>query len=267
MSVPILTTKLYIPPPRSKDILRPRLIQLLNEGLDRTPSVTLISAPVGYGKTTLVSDWVAGCKTPVAWLSLDEVDNDPTRFLAYFIAALKTIAPNIEFGLSGKIQSPQAPPTESSLTSLLNQIIAIPDNFILVLDDYHVIDSKSVENVLTFFLEHLPHQMHLVITTREDPNIPLTRLRGQGQLTEVRAADLRFTPAETAEFLNNVMSLNLSAEDITALETRTEGWIAGLQLAGLSLRGQADVREFIRSFAGVCTFWIETVSCPLINDC
>ena len=146
----------------------------------------------------------------------------------------------------GVLQSPQPPSIESILTTLLNEITAIPDNFILVLDDYHVIDSKPVDQALTFLVEHLPPQMHLVIATREDPPLPLARLRARGQLTELRAADLRFTPAEAAEFLNQVMGLNLSAEDIAALETRTEGWIAGLQLAALSMQGNKDVSGFIQ---------------------
>ena len=150
----------------------------------------------------------------------------------------------------GVLQSPQPPPTESILTALLNEIAAIPDDFVLVLDDYHVIDSKPVDEALTFLLEHLPPQMHLVIATREDPHLPLARLRARGQLTELRAADLRFTPAEAAEFLNQMMGLNLSAEDIAALETRTEGWIAGLQLAALSMQGHQDATSFIKSFTG-----------------
>ena len=248
MNMPILATKLYIPLPRTKVVLRPRLIERLNEGLHR--KLTLISAPAGFGKTTLVSEWVAGCERPVAWLSLDEGDNDPTRFLTYLVAALQTIAPNIGEGVVSALQSPQPPPTESILTTLLNEITAIPDNFVLVLDDYHVIDAKRIDDALTFLLEHLPPQMHLVITTREDPQLPLARLRARGQLTELRAADLRFTPAEAAEFLNQVMGLNLSAEEITALETRTEGWIAGLQLAALSMQGREDIPAFIRAFAG-----------------
>ena len=187
---------------------------------------------------------------PVAWLSLDEGDNDPTRFLTYLVAALQTIAANIGAGVLAVLQSPQPPPIESILTALLNEITTIPDNFILVLDDYHVIDSKPVDEALTFLLEHLPPQMHLVIATREDPHLPLARLRARGQLTELRAADLRFTPAEAAEFLNQVMGLNLSAEDIAALETRTEGWIAGLQLAALSMQGHQDTTSFIQSFTG-----------------
>ncbi|MCJ7585293.1 MAG: hypothetical protein MUO30_11075, partial [Anaerolineales bacterium] len=239
MSTPILATKLYIPPPRSKIVLRPRLIERLNEGLSASRKLTLISAPAGFGKTTLVSEWVAVCERPVAWLSLDEGDNAPTGFLAYLVAALQTLAlSNVEgivantgAGVLRMLQSPQPPPIESILTVLLNEITALPDNFVLVLEDYHVIDSKPVDEALTFLLEHLPPRMHLVITTREDPHLPLARLRARGQLTELRAADLRFTPAEASEFLNQVMGLNLSTEDITALEARTEGWIAGLQLA------------------------------------
>ena len=256
MSTPILATKLYVPPPRAKIVLRPRLIELLNERVrvssGRTPGVTLISASAGFGKTTLVSEWVATCERPVAWLSLDEGDNDPMRFISYLIAAIQTAKAGIGQGLLATLQSSQPPPTKSILTALLNEITIIPDNFILVLDDYHIIDSKSVDNALTFLIEHLPPQMHLVIATREDPPLPLARLRVRGQLTELRATDLRFTPTEAAEFLNQMMGLNLSAEDIAALETRTEGWIAGLQLAAISMQGHAsqDAASFIKSFTG-----------------
>jgi LuxR family maltose regulon positive regulatory protein len=250
MSTPILATKLYIPPPRPKVVLRPSLIERLNEGLAASCKLTLISAPAGFGKTTLVSEWGATYGRPVAWLSLDEGDNDPIRFLTYLVAALQTIASNIGAGALAALQSPQPPSAELLLTALLNKIVALPDNFILVLDDYHVIDSPPVDQVLTFLLEHLPLQMHLVIATREDPQLPLARLRARGQLTELRAADLRFTPAEAADFLNQVMGLNLSAEDIAALETRTEGWIAGLQFAALSMQGHQDAATFIKSFTG-----------------
>ena len=264
MSEPLLLTKLYIPPPRPDMVPRLRLIERLTEGLHH--KLTLISAPAGFGKTSLVSEWISGDSLPVAWLSLDEGDNDPARFLTYFISSLQTlalskaegpilskaegVAANIGAGALAVLQSPQPPPIESILTTLLNEITAIPDNFVLVLDDYHVIDSKPVDQALIFLVEHLPSQMHLVITTREDPHLPLARLRARGQLTELRAADLRFTPAEAAEFLNQVMSLNLSAEDIAALETRTEGWIAGLQLAALSMQGHQDTANFIKSFTG-----------------
>src|SRR5713226_8993041 len=245
---PILATKLYLPRLRPNVVFRPRLLERLNEGLHR--KLTLISAPAGFGKTTLVSAWVEGIERPTAWLSLDEGDNDPARFLAYLVAALQTIAANIGEGVLGVLQSPQPPPTEAILMALLNEITTLPDNFVLVLDDYHVIDAKPVDQALTYLVEHLPPHMHLVITTREDPQLPLARLRARGHLTEVRTADLRFTPSEAAAFLNQVMSLKLSAEDIAALERRTEGWIAGLQLAALSMQGHEDAASFIRSFTG-----------------
>ena len=248
MSSQILATKLYIPPPRPRVVLRPRLIERLNEGLHR--KLTLISAPAGFGKTTLVSQWVAACQRQVAWLSLDEGDNDPARFLTYLVAALRTVAADIGKSVLAMLQSPQPPPAESILTALLNELTAIPDNFVLVLDDYHVIDSEPVDRALTFLLEHWPPQMHMVIATREDPQLPLARLRARAELTELRVSDLRFTPAEAAEFLSQTMGLSLSAEDLTALEARTEGWVAGLQLAAISLQGHKDSTGFIKSFTG-----------------
>lgn len=266
MSTPILATKLYIPLPRSKIVLRPHLIERLNAGLHH--KLTLISAPAGFGKTTLISEWVQtmGGVTPpiaVAWLSLDEGDKDLTRFLIYLVAAVQTVAPNIGEGVMSVLQSPQPPSTESILTGLLNEIAALPNDFFLILDDYHVIESEpvdastSVDEALAFLLEHQPPQMHLAITTREDPRLPLARLRGRGQLTELRASDLRFTLSEAAEFLNQVMDLNLSEADITALEIRTEGWIAGLQLAAISMQGQRDAAGFIQSFTGSHRFVLD----------
>lgn len=248
MPTSVLATKLYIPPPRTKVVLRPRLVDRLTEGLQG--KLTLISAPAGFGKTTLVSEWIEVNDRPTAWLSLDEGDNDLTRFLTYFVAALQTIAPSIGDGILGALQASPPAPTDSLLTSLLNDITTLPIQFVLVLDDYHVIETASVNHALTFLLEHLPPQMHLVITTRDDPQLPVTRLRARGQLTELRATDLRFTPSEAADFLNHVMHLSLSGADIATLETRTEGWIAGLQLAALSVQGHRDVAEFIRAFAG-----------------
>jgi LuxR family transcriptional regulator, maltose regulon positive regulatory protein len=248
MPEPLLFTKLYIPPSRPKIVLRSRLIERLNEGLQC--KLTLISAPAGFGKTTMVSEWIASCGRVVAWVSLDEGDNDPTYFLTYLVAALQTIEPTIGKGVLGVLQAPQPPPIESILITLLNEIAAIPDNFILVLDDYHMIDSEPIDHALTFLLDHLPPQMHLVITTREDPSLPLSRYRVQGQMTELRAADLRFTPEEAGAFLNQLMNLNLSVENITALEARTEGWIAGLQLAAISMQGHQDAASFIKSFTG-----------------
>ncbi len=265
MSAPILATKLYIPPPRQKIVPRPRLIERLDAVFNAGSRLTLISAPAGFGKTTLVSEWIAGCGRPAAWLSLEEGDNNLTRFLIYLIAALQTlalskiggIAANIGAGVLAMLQSPQLPSTESILATLLNEIATISDSFILVLDDYHVIDSQSIDHVLAFLVEHLPSQMHLVIASREDPPLPLARLRACGQLAELRAADLCFTPTEAADFLNQVMGLNLSAEDITALETRTEGWIAGLKLAAISMQGRSDPTRFIQSFTGSHRFVLD----------
>lgn len=246
----LLTTKLFIPAPRPGFVSRTRLVERLDECLRQNSGVVLLSAPAGFGKTTLISVWIANCARPAGWLSLDEEDDDSTRFLTYLIAALQTISPDIGAGALVALQSPQPPPTESILTALINEIANSPRNVILVLDDYHVIDSKPVNAAIAFFLDHLPPAMHLIIATREDPDLPLARLRAQGQLTELRAADLRFTTSEAAEFLNHEMGLNLTAEDITALEARTEGWIAGLQLAAISMRGNIDLTNFIQTFTG-----------------
>src|SRR6266567_4845014 len=248
MSTPILATKLYLPRLRPNVVSRPRLLERLNEGLHR--NLILISAPAGFGKTTLVSQWLAAGPRLTAWLSLDEGENDPARFLTYLVAALQTIAATLGEGALGVLQSPQPPPPEAILTALLNDLTTIQDQFVLVLDDYHMIAAKAVDQTLTYLVEHLPPQMHLVIATREDPPLPLARLRARGYLTEVRADDLRFTPSEAAAFLNQAMGLNLSAQDIVALERRTEGWIAGLQLAALSMQGHEDAASFIRSFTG-----------------
>ena len=256
METPILVTKLYIPPPSPKAVPRPRLIERLDAGLSASHKLTLVSAPAGFGKTTLVSEWAAGCGRPAAWLSLDEGDNDPARFLTCLVAALQTVA-DVGAGASTVLQSPQPPVVESILTTLLNEIATVPHSFVLVLDDYHAIDSEAVDHALTFLLDHLPPQMRLVIATREDPSLPLARLRARGQLTELRVADLQFTAAEAAEFLNEMMGLNLSDADITALEVRTEGWIAGLQLAAVSMQGHRDTAGFINSFTASHRFVLD----------
>src|SRR5947209_3152791 len=183
MPTPILATKVYIPRLQPHVVIRPRLIEQLNEGLHH--KLTLIAAPAGFGKTTLVSAWVAVCDRQVAWLSLDKGDSDPTLFLTYLVAALQTIAPSLGGGVLGVLQSPQPPPTEAILTALLNEITTIPDHFVFVLDDYHVIEAKAIDHALTYLVDHLPPHMHLVIVTREDPQLPLARLRARGQLTEL----------------------------------------------------------------------------------
>jgi LuxR family maltose regulon positive regulatory protein len=260
MSTPILATKLFVPPSRFNVVLRPRLIERLDQGL--RGRLILVSAPAGFGKTTMISEWVAGCRSlepevRAAWLSLDEGDSDPARFLAYLVAALRTVAAGVGDGVLGMLQSPQPPPIESMLTALLNEITSLPHDVVLVLDDYHVVDSGAVDEALAFLLEHLPPGLHLVIATREDPHLPLARWRAGGRMTELRAADLRFTPSEAAEFLNRVMGLDLSAEDISALETRTEGWIAGLQMAALSIQGRPDAAGFIQAFTGSHRFVLD----------
>ncbi|HVP20542.1 MAG TPA: tetratricopeptide repeat protein, partial [Anaerolineaceae bacterium] len=257
MRAPILATKLYPPPAPKKMIFRPRLIERLNEGLDSSCKLTLISAPAGFGKTTLLSEWIANCKRSVAWLSLDEEDSDLTRFLTYLIAALQTLIADIGNDTLGMLQSHPLPSAETLLTSLTNEIVAVSKSFILMLDDYHAIDSKPIDQAVSFLVEHLPTKLHLVIASRDDPTLPLARLRARRQLTEVRAADLRFAPAEAMEFLNQTMGLVLSADDIAALEARTEGWIAGLQLAALSLQGNQDAHAFIQSFAGTHRFVLD----------
>ncbi len=259
MPTPILTTKLYSPPPRPEFVARLHLIERLNLGLHR--KLSLISAPAGFGKTTLISSWLRGLEkeeSPTAnlqspkfaWLSLDEADNDSSRFLSYLIAALQMIAPNIGQNAWEALQTSQPPPPESLLTTLLNELMSISAKVILVLDDYHLIETPAIDQSLTFLLEHLPPHLHIVITTREDPPLPLARYRARGQMTELRAADLRFTPAEVTRFLNEVMGLSLTTEAMDSLDQRTEGWIAGLQLAALSMQGREDVITFVKDFAG-----------------
>lgn len=250
MATPILATKLYAPPPRSMAVARRRLTERLSQGLAAGRRLTVIAAPAGFGKTTLASEWIASVGRPAAWLSLDEGDNDPTRFLTYLVAAVRTVAAKLAEDVMAMLQSPQPPPTEVVLTALLNEIAALPTPLVLVLDDYHVIESQAVDQTLTYLLEHLPPQLHVVVSTREDPPLPLARYRARGQLTELRAADLRFSGPEAAEFLSQVMGLSVSAPDLAALEDRTEGWVAGLQLAALSMQGRPDVSEFIQALAG-----------------
>ncbi|MBV7331216.1 NACHT domain-containing protein [Chloroflexi bacterium TSY] len=220
----LLQTKLFIPPLRPSLVPRPRLIPKLNEGL--SIKLTLICAPAGFGKTTLLSEWLQQMDLPVAWLSLDQNDNEPIRFLSYIFAALQTIDPTISRSAQELLQSPQPPPVESLLPSLINDIVALSTEFVLVLDDYHVIASQSIHDSLIFLLDHLPPQMHLFIASRSDPPLHLSRLRARGQMSEVRAEALRFTNAETATFLNAVAGLSLTEEHIAALGDRTEGWAA-----------------------------------------
>lgn len=280
MASAILATKLFIPAAPQELVARPRLIERLNQGLQH--KLALISAPAGFGKTTLASEWANILQQDrmnefrVCWLSLDEKDNDPTRFLTYMIAALNRGSgtdPDSFLGALDLLHSPQPPPIEIVLFQIINDIAASPHRIILFLDDYHLIDSPAIDDVLSFLLGNAPPQFHLVITTREDPQFPTSRLRAGGQITDIRAVDLRFEPSEAAAFLNRVMGLNLAADDVALLETRTEGWIAGLQLAAISLQGREDPGGFIKSFTGsnrlVLDYLIEEVfenQAPEIQD-
>ncbi|MFI7064576.1 LuxR C-terminal-related transcriptional regulator [Kribbella sp. NPDC050124] len=253
MSTPVLATKLFPPAKRPEVVARPRLADRLDSTLQPGHRLTLVSAPPGFGKTTLLSEW-ARTQDRVAWLSLDEGDNAPPRFMAHLAAALSRI------GLDLDVDALNAASTSAALVAVVNELMRRPDHALLVLDDYHVIEAPEVHEAMTFLLDHAPDHLHLLVATRTDPPFPLPRLRSRGQLTEVRAADLRFAPAEAQEFLNDAMGLRLGDDDVRRLDERTEGWIAGLQLAALSLRGtadRADVAEFIADFTGSHRFVID----------
>ena len=251
----MITTKLYAPPARPEVVPRPRLLNRMDEG--EHGRLTLVSAPAGFGKTTLVSTWLAARDRPAAWLSLDDDDGDLPRFLTYLVAALQTVAPGLGDGLLGAVRSRQLSPPEAALSGLLDELAVLDRPLVLVLDDYHAVNAPAVDGVLGVLVERLPPHVHLIVTTREDPPLPLARLRARGQLAEVRAADLRFTPDEAARFLNGVMGLDLSVDDVAALDARTEGWVAGLQLAALSIRGRADTSGFVASFTGSHRFVVD----------
>jgi LuxR family maltose regulon positive regulatory protein len=276
----LLTTKLYVPPVRPSLVSRPRLIERLDEGLRLGHRLTLVSAPAGSGKTTLLSEWAAAGERPVAWVSLDQDDNESSRFLAYLVAALQVVPRLDEAGVGGSllaaIQSANlegaasALSLEPLLTDLINEIDAADaERFLLVLDDFHLIENQSVHGAVTFLLDHLPpapRGIHLVLAGRADPPWPLARLRGRGEITEVRANDLRFTAEETAAFLDGIGAVNLSSEDVAVLRDRTEGWIAGVQMAALALRGRLsmegrkqgrEIARFIDSFRGTHRFVLD----------
>ena len=250
----LLETKLYVPRSRRDLVPRPRLIERLDRGT--ASKLTLVSAPAGFGKTTLLTEWLAaGPAAPAdqrlaAWLSLDRADNDPASFWTYVIAALRTAAPGVGESTLALLQAPRPPPIETVLTALLNDLAATAAEIVLVLDDYHVIDASDVQDGMAFLLDHLPPGLHVVIASRTDPALPLARWRVRGELIETRAAELRFTPDEAAAYLNETVGLQLTAQHVAALEARTEGWIAALQLAALSMQGRDDVAGFIAGFAG-----------------
>lgn len=255
MPTSILTSKLQVPLLRPNLVQRLSLMKHLSEGQYR--QVVLISAPAGFGKTTLASSWIAQNKVAATWLSLDQYDNDLGRFLAYLIASVQRFDSGIGQLAHKALQSNQQPATEAILTSLLNEIAAIPHDFWLVLDDYHLVASPEIDKAMSFLLEHLPRQMHVMMITRHVPQLPLARLRVRNQLTALDAAQLRFTLNEAVEFFNQTMGLALSVQDIKTLEERTEGWVAGLQLVALSLQGRLDTQDFIQAFTGSHRFVVD----------
>jgi LuxR family transcriptional regulator, maltose regulon positive regulatory protein len=249
MQTTLLSTKLYIPLSREALVTRPRLTAILSNA--QVKSLTLVSAPAGYGKTTLVSSWLRETGIPCAWLSLEESDNDPVRFLQYLLTALQEIVPTIRLDLLDMVEGIQPASFQALIKILINEIAKQDGRCVLVMDDFHLIQDQLILDIVAFMLDHIPaQQMHLVLITRTDPLLPISRLRVRNQMVEIRADQLRFTPGEAAAFVNGEMGFNLSADDIAAMDARTEGWIAGLQLAVLSMQGCKDVSGFISNFSG-----------------
>jgi LuxR family maltose regulon positive regulatory protein len=251
----LIATKLHIPRPRPGVISRERLDERLVEGASRI--LTLVSAPAGFGKTTAVSDWIHRGSQKVGWVSLNRADNDPGRFWSYVLGALQTVQAGLGGPAASLLTSPQQPAPESFLTVLVNEAADVDGRFGVILEDYHVIDNEAIHEGLTFLLEHLPEQMHVVIVTRADPPLPLVRLRARDELTEIRADDLRFTEEEVARYLRETVTLEIDAAGITALESRTEGWVAGLQMAALSMQDRDDLEGFIESLKGTHRFILD----------
>jgi LuxR family maltose regulon positive regulatory protein len=263
----LLATKLRPPSIPSKRVQRPHIIQRLNEGLELNRQVTLVSAPAGFGKTTCVAEWVnTSVHWPVSWLSLDASDDDPGRFITYFIAALQKVDANLGQEIEGVLHSGQLPPSEIISTTLINDILAFRGRFLLVLDDLHVIQDSFIFQVFEQLIANFPHPLHLVLITREDPPLPLARLRANNQVTEIRARDLCFTHGDIDRFLNKVMGLSLSQADIAALEDKTEGWIVGLQLAGLSVRDREDPSGFIATLSGSHRFILDYLTEQVLSQ-
>ncbi|HAY84332.1 MAG TPA: hypothetical protein DCY42_05255, partial [Chloroflexi bacterium] len=261
MALSLIKTKLYTPSLRPSHVVRPRLRDSLNHeflqenGFAR--KVTLLCAPAGYGKTSLTIDWLSTLDLPVAWLSLDEHDNDPVRFLNYLVHALRQVLPEVGNPILAMLQSPQLPDPETLLTPLLNEIEASAQLLILVIDDYHLIQTSTIHHYLNFLIEYLPPKLHTVIASREDPPLPLHRLRARGHLAELRQENLRFNLDETAHFLTRILGRDLPLENVQAIEHRTEGWVTGMQLLALSLLDHPDASDFIRSFTGSDRFVLD----------
>ncbi|MFZ0547936.1 MAG: LuxR C-terminal-related transcriptional regulator [Candidatus Promineifilaceae bacterium] len=259
----LLQTKLYIPPTRANIVPRTQLLQKLNDGLHG--KLTLASAPAGFGKTTLITDWLSQLDCPVGWVSLDEDESDPQQFFRYMAVAIQSF-PDSQHSLTNQLQSSQPASAKSLAASMVNDLASVSTHCLLVLDDYHEIESTEIDLAFAFVLDHMPPNLHLVITSRTDPGFPLSRLRARNQLTELRAQDLRFTKAEAAQFLQQNMNLTLSSDQIVALETRTEGWVAGLQMAALSMQNRDDVDDFVTSFTGSHRFIMDYLVEEVLNQ-
>jgi len=260
---PLLKTKLFVVRPHGRLVARAHLASTMEE--IRRRKLTLISAPAGFGKTTLIGTWIERTAIPAAWISLDQTDNDPERFFAYLAGALKMLYPEAGEVVDQALLNGRLPSAEVLMTSLINDITARDEHFALVLDDYHVIDNPALHEAMLFFLEHTPPYVHVILTTRIDPSIPLAKLRGRGDLLEIRAADLRFTVDEAGQFFNETMQLNLDSDDLAALQQKTEGWIAGLQMAALSLQGREDTSRFIADFTGADRYVLDYLLEEVVN--
>lgn len=260
----LVETKFLLPRPRTRFVARPRLDEALLRGSEAT--LTLVSAPAGFGKTTLLGTWLAagGGGRALAWVSLDERDRDAASFWTYVLCAIDRAAPGAATAALPQLQSGQAA-IDTVLTVLLNELSVLPVDLTLALDDYHLADGPDIQPGMAFLLEHLPPQVHVVISGRADPAVPLARLRARGELVEIRASDLRFTGEEAAAYLNDVAELALASADVAALETRTEGWVTALQLAALSLRGRDDPSDFIAGFAGDDRFVVDYLADEVLD--
>ena len=268
VSMPLLMTKMHPPAPSTQLVTRPHLVAYLDNGIQEGHKLTLISAPAGFGKTNLLVEWAGSValRKKVAWLSLNAGDNLPTRFWAYVVSAIQSVLPGVGEASAALLRSAETPSFEVILTPLLNDIAVHPEPLVLVLDDYHLISRDEIHLGVDFLMEHLPSRVHLVISTRADPPLSLVRMRAHGQLTELRESDIRFTYAESSNYLNQRMGLNLSELDLLALDARLQGWIAGLQLAALSMRGRSDQHEFVRTFSGSHRYIVEYLAEEVLNN-
>ncbi len=266
----LLKTKLHIPNRRPDTVPRSLLIKQLNERIQR--KLTLIIAPAGYGKTNLASEWIHSLQSEatsnhqITWLSLEQADSEPIRFLSYVIAALQQGAPELGIGALSLFEMAQSPPINTVLNELINDIAGLDHHIILVLDDYHVISHPEIHEAVGYLVEHQPHQMHLVITSREDPPLPLSRLRARGEMAEIRMHNLRFSLDEATQFYAQAMNLDLGSDVIGVLEARTEGWIAGLQLAGFVLKNQPDHQAFMDTFSGSHRFVLDYLADEVLQS-